>query len=227
MPRACRSRWHCPTVGASSTTARSTRQPKRSRRRLLGADWVRETEWGVAGPRDARLLVALYAVLRLQCCALVIDGEWKADETARRLTAIGAKYVVSTVPTGDIDYPVPVVVVDVDRSRAPGGRPLDTASALHAPAYIAYTSGSTGEPKAVEVTHASLLHYGVAVADRLDYRFGGGRTFGHLTTLSADLGHTAWMLALVTGGRTHVFEDDVVRNPSLFWAQAAAGRFRV
>src|SRR6478735_6842725 len=148
---------------------------------LVGCGLGPRDRVGVAGPRDARLLVALYAVLRLQCCALVIDGEWKADETARRLTAIGAKYVVSTVPTGDIDYPVPVVVVDVDRSRAPGGRPLDTASALHAPAYIAYTSGSTGEPKAVEVTHASLLHYGVAVADRLDYRFGGGRTFGHLT----------------------------------------------
>lgn len=52
---------------------------------------------------------------------------------------------------------------------SPAGHPVPVATAeipaTHAPAYVAFTSGSTGEPKGVAVTHANAAAYLASVLD--------------------------------------------------------------
>ncbi|MFJ3220217.1 amino acid adenylation domain-containing protein [Kitasatospora sp. NPDC086801] len=86
------------------------------------------------------------------------------------------------------------------------------------PAYLSFTSGSSGEPKAVAVTHANAVHYARALADRLGFTQADAPCIAHVTTLAADLGHTAWLLALAVGGSVHVVPDGEVRDPEAFWA---------
>jgi non-ribosomal peptide synthetase component F len=48
--------------------------------------------------------------------------------------------------------------------------------------------------------------------------------FAHVTTLSADLGHTAWIGALTTGGSIHVVGDDDARDPARFFEVLENGK---
>ncbi|WP_445397089.1 amino acid adenylation domain-containing protein [Streptomyces sp. LE64] len=173
------------------------------------------------GPRDARMVALLHGVLRSGAAAVLVDPEWSAADLARRLDAVRVCRVLSTESA--LSGPGPTEWVDLDGDagaavevRRPGAvRPVDTDLA-----YLSFTSGSSGEPKAVAVTHANAVHYARALAGRL------GRTdatadvprIAHVTTLAADLGHTAWLWALAVGGSVHVVSDREARDPQAFWA---------
>ncbi|MEA2176007.1 MAG: hypothetical protein QOD00_3599, partial [Blastocatellia bacterium] len=73
-------------------------------------------------------------------------------------------------------------------------------------AYIIYTSGSTGMPKGVAVEHRQLCHYVQAITSRLDLSAPG--SFATVSTLAADLGHTAIYPTLSSGGTLHVISAE-------------------
>lgn len=85
------------------------------------------------------------------------------------------------------------------------------------PAYMVFTSGSSGKPKAVVVTNSNLLHYISGLISKLNMPLGRQIIFGHLTTLSADLGYTAIFPTITLGGQVYLLKDSEVRDPALFW----------
>lgn len=62
------------------------------------------------------------------------------------------------------------------------------------------------------------MHYALALRDRLDLTEADAPCVAHLTTLAADLGHTSWLLALATAGRTHVVGEEHARDAPACWA---------
>jgi len=92
-------------------------------------------------------------------------------------------------------------------------------------AYVLFTSGSTGVPKGVGVTHANLVHYTRAIARRIGLgldRSGDPWHFATVSTLGADLGHTAVFPALASGGTLHVLPAPVTTDPARFAEYVAA-----
>ncbi|WP_370933291.1 AMP-binding protein [Amycolatopsis sp. cg13] len=171
------------------------------------------------GPRDARLCLLLYGVLCSGAAAVVASDEWSETELRRRMTAISADCVVTSGPAVPAPDGWPAEVVDVDLLA--GTAPTDPAT-VELPvstdlAYLSFTSGSAGAPKAVAVSHANVVHYAHALRDRLGLTAAEPPCVAHLTTLAADLGHTSWLLALVTGGRAHIVPDSRTRDPEAFW----------
>ncbi|MDW6003285.1 non-ribosomal peptide synthetase [Vibrio mangrovi] len=64
-------------------------------------------------------------------------------------------------------------------------------------AYLVYTSGSTGQPKGVQVTHRNLLSYVDALFDRVS--LGPKVSMTTFSTVAADLGFTCVLGALCSG----------------------------
>ncbi|HYV13327.1 MAG TPA: amino acid adenylation domain-containing protein, partial [Pyrinomonadaceae bacterium] len=104
-----------------------------------------------------------------------------------------------------------VVCLETD-SHLISAQPKDNPRSLATPdnlCYVIYTSGSTGKPKGVLVTHRALVNYSSAVSERLPRP----TSFATVSTLAADLGHTAIYPALCFGAALHVISQERVMDP--------------
>ncbi|MDX1328779.1 MAG: AMP-binding protein, partial [Arenibacter sp.] len=97
------------------------------------------------------------------------------------------------------------LVVDPDNMEANGEK--DMIPSLHATdiAYILYTSGSSGKPKGVLISHAALTNY-------LTWAKGAYALEDHIkmplfTSIGFDLTITATFLPLITGGELIIYQE--------------------
>ncbi|GAA2735038.1 amino acid adenylation domain-containing protein [Streptomyces nogalater] len=178
---------------------------------------------GVRADRGADTVVALLAVLKAGCAFVPVDFEQPDELLSHVVREAEVDLVVLPAPdtTGRLDA-LGAAWADL-RTLAEAGPDTDPAVPV-APdglAYIVFTSGSTGWPKAVAVTHANLTHYTAAVAERLGFRPG----WNHATIAapSVDLGYTALFGALLTGGCFHPLDRDRLLDPRGF-AELVRGR---
>ncbi len=74
-------------------------------------------------------------------------------------------------------------------------------------AYVMYTSGSTGNPKGVMVTHGGLVNYVTWAAT--EYSAGIGDSVPVHSSIAFDLTVTALWVPLIAGGRVELLADDV------------------
>ena len=184
-------------------------------RALIDAGIERHDLVGLCLDRDLDLIVA-------------VMGIWRA----------GAAYVplLPDLPTARLEQLVKesgarVVVTDTAlRERIPAGMPVITADGLEPAAgtrklpalgtddlaYVLFTSGSTGIPKGVAVTHGNLAHYVRAVSTRLGLTLDGAMPWSgaSVSTLAADLGHTSVFPILAAGGTVHLIPANVAMEPA-------------
>lgn len=173
---------------------------------------------GLMPERNAESLV-LYIALMAAGMVPIVLPDVPESVLQRQADALDLALVVSAIPNAPRLGRIPIadwadLCVGSD-ARSPRGR--------HELATLTLTSGSMGLPKAVMVTHANLLHYSKGLLDRI-----GGRDkrlrFGNLTSLAADLGHTAIFPALLSGGTVQVADSQTARDPQRFWHWAERHR---
>ncbi|MEV0973248.1 amino acid adenylation domain-containing protein [Microtetraspora glauca] len=119
---------------------------------------------GVCLPRDHLLPAVLLAVWRAGAAYVPLDPEHPIEHLSRLTRDAGARVVLTRggvtvpgLPTLDLDHLVTVPGEPVKLPRV-GADDL---------AYVLYTSGSTGAPKGVEVTHGNLAAYVSGLATEL------------------------------------------------------------
>lgn len=93
------------------------------------------------------------------------------------------------------------------------------------PAYVVFTSGTTGLCKGVLISHASLAHYCESMVASLGLP--DGLRYGLVSTLSADLGYTSLFLALWTGGSVYLADDNERHDPACLAASLASHQVEV
>jgi amino acid adenylation domain-containing protein len=150
--------------------------------------------------RSVAAIVGMLAILRNGSSYVPLDPAAPTGRLVEQLRLSGAELVlVSTataghVPDGTASLPLDDPAATGDRDGDAGALPTATADSV---AYLLFTSGSTGVPKPVAVTHGNLSAYCEAVLRRL--KLPPRARIAAATSLSTDLGNTAVFPALTTG----------------------------
>ena len=178
---------------------------------------------GVCLPRTAEAVVAILAVLRTGAAYVVLDPQHPDSRRADLVARSGCRFVLESV-------------AEVDEIGGGAGEPAvghrlpEAGLPLDGEAYVLFTSGSTGEPKGVPITHRGLIGYlQFAIASYTGDGAGDpappvAPLFGALTF---DLTVTTLFVPLLTGGRLEVIAADgpaaigeIARRPHLTWLKA-------
>ncbi len=130
---------------------------------LAGLGVGREQVVAVAVPRSAELVAAMLGVVQAGAAYLPIDPGYPAERISFMLTDTRPAAVLCTAATAELldaaaGDGVPRVVLDDPATAAAiaAGQPLSVRVRPGDVAYVMYTSGSTGVPKGVAVTHAGV-----------------------------------------------------------------------
>ena len=150
--------------------------------------------------RSLEMIVGLLGILKAGGAYLPIDPSTPAERRSFML-ADGQVSLVLTQEhlkqkfTGEI---VQVLTLDRDALMSGAVEPLDIACSPANLAYVMYTSGSTGVPKGVSVTHRSV----VRLVKEANYaQFGAGEVFLQAAPLSFDASTFEIWGSLLNGGR--------------------------
>ncbi|MFC4377362.1 amino acid adenylation domain-containing protein [Nocardia halotolerans] len=166
----------------------------------------------VAMRRGVDLVAAVYAVLRTGAAYVPVDPDHPVERTERVLAAAAPVCVLTTAATG-FSTGTEIPVVDID---ALGPRSSTTDNLEHAQAdnlaYVIHTSGSTGAPKGVMLTHRQLVAQ-FRWAQRT-YPHGPGDVVLHKTPVTFDISTWELLWPLQTGATVVIAEPDGHRDPA-------------
>ncbi|OBI89679.1 non-ribosomal peptide synthetase [Mycobacterium sp. 1245805.9] len=170
----------------------------------------------VMGPKTAEQLPALLGILAAGGVYLPIGVDQPRDRAERILHTGGVR--LALVCGGQpLSVPVPALVIADVLREAPAVTDFRAAATDPAElAYVLFTSGSTGEPKGVELTHDAAMntveflsrHFDIGTADRCLA----------LSTLECDLSVLDVFATLRAGGSIVVVDEAQRRDPDA-WAR--------
>jgi acyl-CoA synthetase (AMP-forming)/AMP-acid ligase II len=120
-------------------------------------------------PNRVELIIALFAAWRLNATVTPMNPSLTAREVAHQLGDSGARVVITDdeADFGGVDrLPVTLLAEPPAANPVPVLPPL--APDLSDTALLVYTSGTTGQPKGVVLTHANVLAMAQSIATAMD-----------------------------------------------------------
>jgi acyl-CoA synthetase (AMP-forming)/AMP-acid ligase II len=174
---------------------------------------------GVLAGNEPGLVAALFALWGLGAVAVPISARSTAEEVAHLLSHARARMLIADPPRAEVAREagaaagVTAVVIEPDlpfdpallRRDEPARAATPRAPAPSAVAAIAYTSGSTGAPKGVVLTHQNLLWATLACAQaRGDDAEGVGLCISPLTHVPVLVSHL--LCRVLLGARAVLLE---------------------
>ena len=167
---------------------------------------------GLLIPRSGESIIGLLAILKTGAAYLPIDPAHPDERIKFMVSDAGPVAALSTADLSSRFDGLDLQVTEIDDPLIDG----QPSSALPVPhpddlAYMTYTSGTTGVPKAVAVTHHNVTQLVDAV--RADLPAGPGEVWSQWHSLVFDV--SVWEIwgALLHGGRLVVVPESVASSP--------------
>ncbi|WP_133169230.1 non-ribosomal peptide synthetase, partial [Streptomyces sp. MH60] len=174
---------------------------------LRGRGVGAESLVGLALPRSADLVVAMLGILKSGAAYLPIDPRFPSARLGLVLGQAAPALLLTDAGTGGElpAHDVPVLLLDeLDLDHAQAG-PVEADLRPDNLAYVMYTSGSTGVPKGVAITHHGVVNGVLRLAAVVG--MGPGRKMLAGTSVNFDVSVFEIMTALTTGGVVEVVRD--------------------
>ncbi len=197
-------------------------------KRLHGVGVVSGDVVAVSMPRSAETIIALLGILKVGAAYLPLDPIHPAERQAFMLGDAGAR-VVLVADKGLMGWPEAVQTLVVASSDSVESSDLadDSAGGFECAgvdgdslAYVLYTSGSTGQPKGVEIRHRSIVHLVCGV----DYvHLGPDTRMLHAAPLGFDVSTLEIWGALLNGGCVVMHDEEKPTAAGLSRSIAAHG----
>ncbi|MER5964626.1 amino acid adenylation domain-containing protein [Streptomyces sp. NPDC002057] len=201
-------------------------------RALLGAGMRSEDVVAVAAERGLDWMAAVLAVFKAGGVYMPVEPHFPPDRIARMLSRADCDLVL-TAPgaTDHLDRALTgrpgTRTLSIDKESLSGADTADlgvTVEGSH-PAYVYFTSGSTGEPKGAVCEHAGMLNHLYAKIDDLRIREGG--VVAQTAPQCFDISLWQLVSALLVGGRTLIVEQTAILDVPRFLDTIAGGRAEV
>ena len=175
-------------------------------------------------PRSTEAIVAMLAVLKTGAAYLAIDPALPDARIGFMLTDAAPTAAITTAGLLPRLAGHDLTVIDIDDPA------VDTqpGTALPAPspddiAYLVYTSGTTGTPKGVAVTHRNLAHLAESTPEELPV----AQVWTQCHSYAFDFSVWEIWAALLGGGRLVVVPESVTTSPEDFHALLVAEHVNV
>ncbi|ASW01779.1 non-ribosomal peptide synthetase [Paraburkholderia aromaticivorans] len=189
------------------------------RQREVGA----ELPVAVCIERSVRFAVAMIGVMKSGAYVVPLDPAAPHERLTASVDACGARWILTAGQA--VTRLGAAIALDIDTltqasSPAGGGDASRRSIASHTPplaaqaAYLIFTSGSTGTPKGVVISHGALADYVEGMLDEL--AFAADASMAMVSTVAADLGHTALFGALCSGRTLHLLPVQCAFDPDRF-----------
>ena len=193
--------------GQDRTYAEVWAAAERIARTLAGKGVAPGDRVGVRVARDAHLPEILLGVLRAGAAYVPLDPHAPAARRRASLEDAQAKLLIVDQPQAD-EAPSSLILLSLEHIDGQG--PLPEPPELGDPAYIIYTSGSSGRPKGVQISHRALASFSRAVCVKVGLQ--SGAQLLATTTVGFDIAVLELLTPLSIGARVHVLDRDVAMD---------------
>ncbi len=204
-PRALAATFRDRALTYAELDERATRVARGLRAAGLGTD----VRVGLFVDRSLEMLVGLLAILKAGGAYVPLDPAYPRDRLASiMLDADLDALLIQTHLRGRVPLPIPRIV-DIESADGPPfeHRTIDSADL----AYLLYTSGSTGTPQGVPVTHRAVVNCLLGVQRQVHLT--PEDVLLAVTTLSFDIATLELLLPLLVGARVKICPRDEVTDP--------------
>lgn len=163
-------------------------------------------------PRNENLLAGILGILKAGCAYLPLDTDLPHERLKYMLDDSKALLILAERKQGSLFKKMGLSCVCIEsheeiENLEEYSEPVIDENSL---AYIVYTSGTTGYPKGVCISHSNLINY--VDSANLIMNMTTGSRFALMSTPAADLGNTMIFPPLAIGGCVIVINKDMSLN---------------
>ncbi|MFC5288227.1 amino acid adenylation domain-containing protein [Actinokineospora guangxiensis] len=164
---------------------------------------------GVLTERGPELLPAMLGVLKAGAAFLPLDANYPVERLSRYVEVAECDLILADARSLEFAASLGAAMeVPADNGAAMAVPPAISADDL---AYVLFTSGSTGEPKGVEIQHGALANFLAGIGARLGVT-ADDQVLAHTTT-AFDISLLELLLPLTRGATVVLASREVARDP--------------